>query len=267
MRIIITILLAAGVLSAEAQKLPGVQQASVKAPANIKIDGKADEWADRFEAYNPATELWYTIANDDKRLYLTILANNQSTYGVVNRIIASGLTFTVANNKVKGSKGVSVTYPVTGDPQIHFFSFFSNNEGVSIAATDSVIKMYNLKLEKLFKLIKVEGVTGMDTISVYNEVGIEASEKFDIKKNYTIELSIPIALVRNQINTTNTLSYKITIRGGKATIFDTNSARIEGGGSEPAVVKMRDDIVSAINRMDAVYKSSTDFWGEYTLAK
>jgi hypothetical protein len=267
MRIITTILLAAGILSAEAQKLPAVQQVAVKLPAGIKIDGKADEWADRFEAYNPATELWYTIANDDKRLYLILRANSQNIYGVVNRILASGLTFTIVNNKTKYNKGLSVTYPVKSDSQIQFFSF-TDNKGVPTAATDSLVHQYNLKLQRLFKVIKVDGVKGLDTISLYNEEGIEASEKFDIKKNYTIEISIPIALVRNQINTANTFAYRITISGGKMVFLGEQGARVEGGSSNAEeAAKMRDDVISAVNRMSTVYNASTDFSGEYTLAK
>jgi hypothetical protein len=267
MRFIITILFAAGILSAEAQKLPTVQKVSVRLRDGIKIDGEADELGAHFEAYNPATELWYTIANDDKRLYLIFRANNQNIYGVVNRILASGLTFTIVNNKTKYNKDISVTYPVKRDSQIQFFSF-TNSKGVPTAATDSLVHEYNLRLQRLFKAIKVDGVKDLDTISLYNEEGIEASEKFDIKKNYTIEISIPMTLVRNQINTANTFSYRITISGGKSAFFGEQSARVEGGSSyTEEAAKMRDDIISAVNGMSAIYKASTHFSGEYTLTK
>jgi hypothetical protein len=42
--------------NANAQKLPNVQQVSLRAPANIKIDGKATEWSG-FKALNTATDV------------------------------------------------------------------------------------------------------------------------------------------------------------------------------------------------------------------
>ena len=57
---------------ANAQKLPNVQQASLRAPENVKVDGKPTEWGDKLQAYNKATDVFYTIANDYNNLYLII---------------------------------------------------------------------------------------------------------------------------------------------------------------------------------------------------
>ncbi len=46
------------------QKLPNIQTASLRASANIKVDGKAAEWGNKLEAYNNTTEVFYTLAND-----------------------------------------------------------------------------------------------------------------------------------------------------------------------------------------------------------
>lgn len=43
--------------SVGAQKLPNLQQSSMRAPANIKIDGKPIEWG-QYQAYNRATEIF-----------------------------------------------------------------------------------------------------------------------------------------------------------------------------------------------------------------
>ena len=42
------------VLSANAQKLPNTQETSLRAPANLKVDGKPTEWNNQFQAYNKA---------------------------------------------------------------------------------------------------------------------------------------------------------------------------------------------------------------------
>ena len=65
--------------AANAQGLPKVQQESIYAPANIKIDGKALEWGDKFQAYNVSNHLFYTLSNDDKNLYLIVFATDNAT--------------------------------------------------------------------------------------------------------------------------------------------------------------------------------------------
>ena len=56
MRLKITAILFAGLtiiaLPAHAQKLPKVQKTSIRAPENIKIDGKANEWDNKYQAFN-----------------------------------------------------------------------------------------------------------------------------------------------------------------------------------------------------------------------
>jgi len=73
-KIIPVILFSIAFLNTHAQTLPKVQEASLRAPDNIKIDGKPTEWNNQFQAYNTATDLFYTIANDDQNLYLVIQA-------------------------------------------------------------------------------------------------------------------------------------------------------------------------------------------------
>jgi len=76
--------------SVYSQKLNTVQQGSVWAPANIKIDAKLKEWDDTFQAYNKVTEVFYTVSNDDKNLYLVIKSTDPINN---NKIIAGGINF------------------------------------------------------------------------------------------------------------------------------------------------------------------------------
>ncbi|GAB2975986.1 hypothetical protein GCM10027049_08380 [Mucilaginibacter puniceus] len=245
-----------------AQSLPKVQQNSVKLPANVKIDGKANEWDNKFQAYNPATELFYTIANDDKRLYLTVQGNSPVITGVANRMIGGGLTFTLINKDMKNNSGVSITFPVKTEGDAEYFDFLDHkNTGKKIITTDSVIREYNSRLERNYKFIKVSGVKNLEMVPVYNDQGIEAVGRFDMTNNYTVEISIPLELVRTQINTSNTLGYKITVNGAKSAVkADTESAT--GGDS-----KARAEIISVINKNTMMFGASTNFSGEYTLAK
>lgn len=65
------LLITASFINVTAQKLPNIQQAGLKAPENIKIDGKATEWG-KFNAFNGATDVFYSIANNEKHLYLIV---------------------------------------------------------------------------------------------------------------------------------------------------------------------------------------------------
>src|SRR5690349_21603114 len=96
-------------LVVNAQKLPSTQQASLHAPANIKIDGKPTEW-NKFQAYNHNTDIFYTLSNDDEKLYFTVQATDPD---VINRIVGGGITLTVQKSTNKKDKSkMSITYPI-----------------------------------------------------------------------------------------------------------------------------------------------------------
>src|SRR5476651_1157283 len=94
-------------LVATAQRLPNVQKEGVLAPANVKMDGKANEWL-KFEAYNKSTLVYYTLANDQDKLYLVLQAKDSA---VVKKILNGGITFSVrGRDKALGAE--SITYPL-----------------------------------------------------------------------------------------------------------------------------------------------------------
>jgi len=53
----------------------------------VRIDGKITEWGN-FQAYNPATEISYTMANDNDKLYLVCSATQPE---VIQKIIEGGI--------------------------------------------------------------------------------------------------------------------------------------------------------------------------------
>jgi len=97
-------------MAAQAQKLPSIQQNSVYAPANIKVDGKATEWDNKFQAYNNHVEFFYTLANNDDNLYLTVQATQKE---IIRRIMTGGITLTINKSGKKNDKdGESITFPL-----------------------------------------------------------------------------------------------------------------------------------------------------------
>lgn len=79
------------------QKLPNVQKNSLRAPSTLKIDGKPDEW-NNFQAYNNATQVSYTLCNDDENLYLVIQTRESD---VVNKIMGGGIALSIQKSGKK----------------------------------------------------------------------------------------------------------------------------------------------------------------------
>ncbi len=224
---------------ANAQKLPKVQQESIYAPTNIKIDGKATEWDNKFQAYNVSNHLFYTLSNDDKNLYLIVFATDDITY---SKIIYGGVTLTVADIANKKNK-ITVTYPVSPMStsnsillSAHHFDFVANN------GKEALMNSINSHCAAAFKEIKVSGIKGIDdpVSSIYNAQGIKATVLFDNKMAFTYELALPLKYLDFA---TDHFRYNIMLNGRTL----PEDPRI----SYPP------------NYLD----SPTDFSGEYTLAK
>ncbi len=248
-------------LNANAQKLPNIQSASLRIPANFKIDGKASEWDNKFQAYNKSNSIYYTIANDDKNLYLVIKAIDKDViYKIINN------TFSFAINKLGDSKKtISVSLPLfDGDDKRPLLGAL---RGQSALSTDSMIAAANIKLGKIkeFGLKGFEGIND-EFISAYNEYGIKANALIDNNKALIYELVIP----RKYINTaSNKLNYTISIYGIGANDKGSVVTTMEGGavmimnesGPRPSMtlIKNPGEAMAAL--------ATTDMTGDYELAK
>ncbi|MDB5030718.1 hypothetical protein [Mucilaginibacter sp.] len=168
--------------SANAQKLPTVQKVSLWAPTNIKIDGQTTEWDNKLQAYNNATDIAYTLSNDDKWLYLTI----QSKYNdVVDKILRGGITFTINHSLRKmDEKHVSITYPVLRDADMaDVTNLLAHKVIEKREAGIAPIKVNDLNdlLEAKDKMVNISGVESIPdpSISIYNDEGVKAASRFD----------------------------------------------------------------------------------------
>ena len=255
-------------------------------PANIKIDGKADEWDDKFEAYNAATNLYYTVANDDKRLYFVFLRDNKSngsssvqgnlsvrSGALINYLINGGIRINIQKSVVKNDKGASgVIFPYFKAGAGLRFNF--KDVDIIDKQADSVMRASNKKLNAGAKWIYTTGIPGVDTeLPVFNENGIEAANAFDIKKNYVCELAIDLNHLGLSVNDASKFSYHIILNGGPRKYSFVNQLLLNA----PKVGKNADGSPMTESEVDKVYESfrnapdpnaaTTDFWGEYILAK
>jgi hypothetical protein len=270
------ILLAAACLTATAQKLPNVQPAGVRAPDNIKIDGKTTEWDNQFQAYNHATDIFYTVSNDDTHLYLTIQATESA---IMSKIMGGGITFTVQKSAKKNDKdGVSITYPIfekNNRPSIGVKMNMNMENGVtkttttSDPVTDSLVMARNKQLDEKSKVIGVTGIPGLDTlISVYNEDGIKTGERFNKTGAYIYELSVDLKLLGISVADASKFAYHIKLNG---TSFGTPTIKVQGGDGSAAyaaaTAAATEQIMAKLSAMMGPSATPTDFWGDYTLAK
>ncbi len=267
----LTLICLAAFTNANAQKLPNVQQTSVRAPANLKIDGKPTEWG-TFAAYNNATSLLYTMANDDKNLYLTLQASDPN---VLTKITNCGVLLTIHPfGKKSGKDIVSINYPVF---ELRYntkpFIRFSNSSGLTseqrIAINsnpDSMLVLANKKLKANDKYIRTSGIADVDTmLSIYNEKGITANEIFTKGPVYNYEIAIPLKYLNLKGGASAKFSYHIVLNG--INVDRDSGLKITKQPDGKMLVSMAPGVVTIQNKDMPAVMATTDFWGEYTLAK
>ncbi len=290
------ILLLAGVNFAYAQKLTNIQEAAVWAPENIKVDGKLTEWNDTFQSLNKATQLYYTLSNDDKNLYLVIKsANNNSG----NKLVAGGLTLTInPAGKKNDNDAAVITFPIANRASLSsLVTPTVRQEGYAGRPQEGpdpalVAEVHRTAIEAA-KEIKQKGIKEIkdSVISIYNEHGFKGLINYDVKGNLTYELAVPLKYLHltdgaafayniklNGIGGENLNSLPSPLAGGGSGLpvpqpneYTRDAARIvpnpsSGGGgggfsAGPGSTRPAD----SINLQDMMFP--TDFWGKYTLAK
>jgi hypothetical protein len=265
-----------------AQNLPNVQQKSLRAPQEIKIDGTATEWNNQFQAHNYATDVFYTISNDNDNLYLTIQATDHTT---INKILGGSIVFTINTADEKNiKKGISLTYPILDAHNRVWVDLLDQPDpaaGTEAARlADSIKRAKNKDFAKKSKVIGIKGMKDVDTlISVYNRDGIKAAATFNNKLFFTYELAINLKKLGLDVNKPKKFAYNLTLPGVDMVALYTAAglgSTIIGRGYVVETVKLpgfSDDYV-AKNRPTLPHKVSmvnflnpTDFWGEYTLAQ
>ena len=240
-----------------AQKLPNVQTASLRASANIKVDGKATEWDNKLQAYNKATDVFYALANDDEVLYIIVQAKDPD---VINKIADGGVTFTIKKSK-NVKENMSFTFPINDNKKPINFNLKYLRD-TSAKAVDSIMMRNNKTLTERHKLIRVTGVEGIDTlISIYNENGIKAAGMFDNKKVYTFEMTVKLKSIGLYLQDETKFPYQLKVNGKP--IAQVTSA-VNGQGVPPEILAQ---VLSDLNARMSVRSAPTDFSGEYTLAK
>lgn len=202
----------------KAQNLPNIQGKSLALPTNYKIDGAALEWDNKFSAFNKNTGVKYTIANDAKKLYVILKAEEIQ---IIEKIINQGISFIINDGHTK----LNVVYPVyEKDQRPLFLPIEKRNDRKTSEGkifNDSLKLNFNQKITENLLKLGVEGILSVkdSLISIYNSQGIRVAGKFDDNIFYTLEISVPLEFLPNK----NRINYIIQLNGvpGKISIIET----------------------------------------------
>lgn len=261
-------------INAFAQKLPDVQSSSVLAPSSVKIDGRNLEW-NNFSADNKRNGLLYTIANDDKNLYLAIkVADNDA----ITKVLAGGIAFSIhTKGKKREEEANTITFPliVRGNVNrggIGPGSGASNRQRMGLnrpeqsqEQRDSATFAQRKTQLAAIKEIKIKGFNIADSIiSIYNEYGIKAVAKIDEQNAYFCEIAIPLASLALTVDDKREVAYQIKLNGRQAGNFvraNAGPGGFGGGGNN------RGGFGGGNNSAQQELMMPTDFWGKYIIQK
>jgi hypothetical protein len=260
---ILFLIMATACLNAIAQKLPNQQEVSLRAPTNVKIDGKAIEWGE-FKAYNSATELSYTLANDTQNLYLVIQTKSK---GIVQKVFAGGISLFLddVNNGDKNARGVITYSAIAKADRKAFDKALYDTSGLRNRTISTLVKTIAIK--------KLNDVNE-EVISVYNEYGITAAGYLIDNSIYTCEIAVPLKYLKSFVNNKSALKYTLQVNGMSinSLSININGVVIQDNAASPQAME-------AINMMmnaNMLYANSipirdlmnpTNVSGEYILAK
>ena len=248
-----------------AQKLSNVQQASVKAPPNIKIDGNLNEWNNKLQAYNTVDGLYYTISNDDKNLYLSLIAPYKYA---CEKILRGGVLFSVSKVADKKRKDdpkkkeidfVLLKLDQRNDIKEYMRTYLSKKS----KNADSLLRLMNKKLGIMLKTFDIN----RDIVPVYNDLDITGAARFNENLDLVYELSVPLSYVELNKDYALPFSYNICLSAADATDRVMRWKYSKEHPTPPPAPMMRPGMIAPPPPPPDARYTSSDFWGTYTLAK
>jgi len=256
-------------MASRAQSLPNKQANSVYLPNALKIDGRSDEWNNKFQAYNKHTDLFYTIANDDSKIYLIVQIVDPV---VIQKTIIGGLTFTIKPmSKENKSHNITLTFPSIDKKDRGLIEQHEKQLSALVKVTerdksrDSLTKVINKEFfEK--SVIKIGGISAIEdsVISIYNINGIKTKAIFDKTNVYTCEIVIPMKYIESNINN-GKLNYNIQLNG-RFYNTGTNAQLTSDGRATIRSTPGYSSVVLTNTSQSMTLDYPTDFSGDYILA-
>ncbi|SKB74085.1 hypothetical protein [Daejeonella lutea] len=167
----------------------------------VVADGSLSDWPDSLTMFNEATNLYYSLANDDKNVYLALRSASKQD---LTKILAGGISFSA---NIEGKKK---------DPATVIFPVLDRTPGKSRNTKDQpeVEEMQKQILSRI-KDIKVAGFKEIidGGISLQNTYGIRAAAGFDKNNNLIQEIIIPLSLLNLSTANAGEVTYSIKVNG------------------------------------------------------
>lgn len=167
----------------------------------VIADGSLSDWPDSLTLFNEATNLYYSLANDDKNVYLALRSASKQD---LTKILAGGISFSA---NIEGKKK---------DPATVIFPVLDRTPGKSRNTKDQpdVEEMQKQILSRI-RDIKVAGFKEIidGGISLQNTYGIRAAASFDKNNNLIQEIIIPLSLLNLSTANASEVTYSIKVNG------------------------------------------------------
>lgn len=265
-----------------AQKLPLVQRTGLIAPKDLRIDGISAEWGGVYHAYNKNTRLYYSIANNNTVLYLTIHVNDPI---VIDKLLAGGITLSIFSSDKKSDKGSStITFPLMQMQDRSSIVHKIKDHDLNI---EQELTNINDQLTNSTKGIQITGISAIpDTlISTSNTYDIKVASSINVKRELTCELSIPLRYLQKYIDSSGAFKYDIKLNGLKPSGINVMVNGSPMSSNSPEAQEIMRQIASSSNISSATQNlstgavsiqrnnalqelmSPTDFTGDYLLIK
>lgn len=252
---------------ATAQKLPAVQKKGIRAPDNVKVDGRLTEWGDKLQAYNNTTQVFYTIANDDEYLYLIVRATDKNA---IQKIDMGGITLSVSSSEKKLKDAPAITFPVYDKMGSKYFSVddrpvITKNAERDRMQTDSFVNVKRKQLIEYFKWIGIANIKGIsdNVLSIYNEEGIKVAFLLDAGVGFNCEMAIPLKYL--EIGDKGRFYYNINLNGEAR--YSTGIMEVRTGMYTYVKADGKSYSLGGSTTGQAYMLFPTDFSAEYTLIK
>jgi len=289
-------------IAAKGPRLPNKQKNSVRIPDDLRIDGETTEWNGGFQAYNRTTEVYYTIANSDDKLYLLIHAIK---HAIIEKIMEGGVSFTITGLGDKHNDREAVALfplisiencknvlqysgkPISGEIGFSGASqLFSGKRELTKADYDLITKQTDLQkanelLSTYQREIKVSGMP--DVIDTIDKKDITSGRKFSYYQSLPLRRhGFKIIGISNndginattQFNDKGTYTYELLLPLDRLGV-NINSLKkinytitLNARGDDGRVGNIwMNAIYPPHQRMYLDLETPTEFSGEYTLAK
>jgi len=253
-----------------------IQEAGMRAPVDIKIDGKTLEWpGNKLVAFNNTDNIWYAITNDDDNIYLAV----RGPYlPAAEKIFSGGLTFTISRSvdkkeRIKAKDNVAVTFPVVETTvakniiaSVMTYTGMRSDTSGKKQEHDALVNTVNAKTSDALRELKVAGIKEIpdSLVSIYNATGVKAMGSFNRGMAFTVEMAIPLKYLGLSVNDAAKFSYNIMLNG--SSFFSTAVTDQYGGNLSYRTTNASSVQGVATGDMGYMFYP-TDFWAEYTFAK